>query len=357
MSEQAELLKLQNISVNFREKKRQVQAVKDVNITIQKGTIFGLIGYSGAGKSTLARTINLLQQPTKGKVLLNGTDISSLNGAKLREWRRKIGMIFQHFNLMATRTVEDNVILPLTHSKLSKQEKKAKAEELLKLVGLNDLKNAYPSQLSGGQKQRVAIARALANDPEILISYESTSALDPKTTHNILHLLEKLNKKLDLTIVLITHEMEVVKQITNQVAVMDHGEIIEQGSTTELFINPQQALTRELLVDGDQDDDQLDNLVKKYHSETVGLVNFTYQEENIDIHTLLNQVSQHFPTVKPVYTNSQFVEDQLWGNVVLTVNTESLDGLIAWLSDQEEVVAVNKMKEVQNHAMAAKLIS
>ena len=232
------IINLEHIDITFRQKKRVIEAVKDVSIVINKGDIYGIVGYSGAGKSTLVRTINLLQAPTAGKITI-GDDVTfsdgkvQLKGVALRQKRQKIGMIFQHFNLMAQKTARQNVAFALRHSKLSKEEKDQKVAELLELVGLADRAENYPSQLSGGQKQRVAIARALANDPEILISDESTSALDPKTTKQILALLQELNQKLGLTVVMITHEMQIVKDICHRVAVMQNGRLIEEGSVLD----------------------------------------------------------------------------------------------------------------------------
>lgn len=346
MNERSGTLELEQISVVFRNKKQTVDAVRDVNITIPTGTVFGLIGYSGAGKSTLARTINLLQRPSSGSVKIDGVDITTLGQRELRQWRRKIGMIFQHFNLMATRTVEENVMLPLLHSGLSKQEKRQKADRLLKLVDLADRKDAYPNQLSGGQKQRVAIARALANDPQILISDEATSALDPKTTQNILHLLKRLNEQLGLTIILITHEMEVVREITNQVAVMDHGRIVEQGPTTQLFLNPQQPLTRELLVDGDQGADEMATLIKQYTAADCSLVSFTYREQQTDLFTLLKTIEQWVEKIKLVYNNTQRVENQLWGTAVIAVRDDEVANLQQHVAAHPAVVANKLLKEV-----------
>ena len=248
------IIELNNLSVQFHQKGRLVTAVKDATLHIEKGDIYGVIGYSGAGKSTLVRTINLLQKPTKGQIVINGEKIFDsenpvkFTGAKLREFRQKIGMIFQHFNLLSEKTVFNNVAFALQHSQiedengkkryLTKKEKTDKVTELLKLVDLEELSDKYPAQLSGGQKQRVAIARALANDPEILISDEGTSALDPKTTNQILDLLKSLHEKLGITVVLITHEMQVVKEIANKVAVMQNGEIIEQNSLIDIFAQP-----------------------------------------------------------------------------------------------------------------------
>lgn len=347
MSDQSGTLQLNDVSVEFNEKGRTVKAVQHVDVTVPHGSIFGLIGYSGAGKSTLARTINLLQQPTAGKVIYDNTDVTSLKGAELRNWRRKIGMIFQHFNLMATRTAEDNVMLALLHSKLSKKEKQAKVLRLLKLVGLEDKKDAYPSQLSGGQKQRVAIARALANDPQILISDEATSALDPKTTRNILHLLKQLNDQLGVTIILITHEMEVVKEISNQVAVMDHGKIIEQGSTTQLFVQPQQELTRELLVNGDQDEDKVASLVKQYSAAGQCLISFTYRAQQTDLYSLLKLIEAKIEKLKLVYTTSQVVKNHLWGTSIVAVDKNKSQQLLQQMDSHPAIVHSTALREAE----------
>lgn len=245
------IIKLDNIDVTFHQKKREINAVKDVTIHINQGDIYGIVGYSGAGKSTLVRVINLLQEPSAGKITIDDQVIYdnkvTLTSTQLREQRREIGMIFQHFNLMSQLTAEQNVVFALKHSGLSKEAKAAKVAKLLELVGLSDRAQNYPSQLSGGQKQRVAIARALANDPKILISDESTSALDPKTTKQILALLQDLNKKLGLTIVLITHEMQIVKDIANRVAVMQNGKLIEEGSVLDIFSHPRESLTQDFI--------------------------------------------------------------------------------------------------------------
>lgn len=243
----ANAIELKNISVEFHNTDQEVDAVKHVDLQISRGDIYGIIGYSGAGKSTLVRVINLLQQPSEGTVIVNNQEIQQLKPAELRQARKKVSMIFQHFNLMKSRTVLGNVEYPLLGTKIGKRERQEKAQRLLKLVGLSDYAETYPSRLSGGQKQRVAIARALASDPEILISDEATSALDPKTTKSILTLLKQLNHDLGLTIVLITHEMQVIKTICHNVAVMDAGEIIERGSVARVFTAPQQKLTNDFV--------------------------------------------------------------------------------------------------------------
>ena len=241
------MIRLENISKDFVVDGKTVHAVKDVTIEIDKGQIFGIIGFSGAGKSTLVRCINLLERPTSGKVFLEDTELTALPYKKLREARQKIGMIFQSFNLMPSRTVYENIELPLKHNGYPKDKRKQRIEELLSLVELSDKGNNYPSQLSGGQKQRVAIARALAGDPKVLLCDEATSALDPKTTSQILALLKKLNQELKLTSVIITHQMSVVKDICDRAAVMEQGEVIEQGYVYDLFSNPKTKLTKSFM--------------------------------------------------------------------------------------------------------------
>lgn len=238
------MIELREVSKTFTLKGQTVEAVKNVTLKINQGEIFGVIGYSGAGKSTLIRCLNFLEVPTTGEVVVNNQILSQLNPKELRNARKKIGMIFQHFNLMQTRTVFDNVAYPLKGQQLNKNEIKEKVDRLLVLVGLEDKANVYPSQLSGGQKQRVAIARALANDPEVLLCDEATSALDPQTTKSILQLLKKINETLGLTIVLITHQMEVVKEICHRVAVMEKGSVIEEGNIVDVFSNPHSDITK-----------------------------------------------------------------------------------------------------------------
>ena len=241
------MIELRHISKDFGTGEHAVHAVQDVSLTVGTGEIFGIIGFSGAGKSTLVRCINLLERPTSGEVLLDGQELTALPPKQLRQTRKKIGMIFQHFNLMPSRTVAGNVAYPLRGSGLSREQIAAKVQSLLELVGIGDKADAFPSQLSGGQKQRVAIARALANDPSVLLCDEATSALDPQTTKAILHLLRDLNAKLGLTIVLITHEMAVVREICHRVAVMEHGRVAEQGEVFNVFVDPRQDITRSFI--------------------------------------------------------------------------------------------------------------
>lgn len=238
---------LKDITKVYETDGQRVEAVKGVNLHVEAGKIMGIMGYSGAGKSTLIRCINLLEKPTYGEVIVNGRNLTKLSPKELRKTREKIGMIFQHFNLMRSRNVFQNVAYPLKGKGLSKEQIKNKVESLLGLVGLSDKIKAYPSQLSGGQKQRVAIARALANDPEVLLCDEATSALDPQTTQSILKLLKEINEKLGLTIVIITHQMEVVKEICHRAAVMENGEIVEEGDVLQIFSNPKAKMTKDFV--------------------------------------------------------------------------------------------------------------
>ena len=241
------MIQLTDIRKTYTVGNKQVEALKGVSLNVEKGEIFGVIGFSGAGKSTLLRTINLLEKPTSGSVVVNGQNMLTLNEKELRQARKKIGIIFQHFNLLSSYNVFDNVAEILRMNKVPKDEIKRKVEDLLRLVGLEDKAHSYPSQLSGGQKQRVGIARALATDPEILLCDEATSALDPQTTESILELLLDINRKFNLTIVLITHEMQVIKKICDRVAIMENGVIIEQGSVLDIFSDPREQTTRNFI--------------------------------------------------------------------------------------------------------------
>ena len=224
-----------------------LHAVKDVSLKVNKGDIFGIIGLSGAGKSSLIRLINRLEEPTSGKIFINGENVLEFNKKQLFERRKKIGMIFQHFNLLSSRTVEENVAFALEIANWNKNEIKERVAMLLDIVGLSDKAKYYPSQLSGGQKQRVSIARALANNPDILLSDEATSALDPKTTKSILELIKKIQQKFSLTVVMITHQMEVVKEVCNRVAIMSDGRIVEEGGVHHIFADPKNEITKELI--------------------------------------------------------------------------------------------------------------
>ncbi len=241
------MIELRNLSKHFTTADGPVDALKHINLKIEKGDIYGIIGMSGAGKSTLVRCINMLEKPTEGSVLMDGKDMGALPEKELRVMRRKITMIFQGFNLLMQRTCLKNIMLPLKLSGGDTKEAEKKARELLELVGLPDKANAYPAQLSGGQQQRVAIARALVTEPDVLLCDEATSALDPKTTHAILELIQDINKKLGITVIVITHQMSVVQEVCNRVAILENGEVVEEGLVSEVFANPRARATRNLI--------------------------------------------------------------------------------------------------------------
>ncbi len=259
------IIKVENLTKTFTSKSGNVEAVRNVNFEVEKGDIFGIIGLSGAGKSTLVRCLNLLEKPTGGKVIVNGKDLTKLSEKELRKERQNIGMIFQHFNLLMQRNVLGNVCFPMEIAGIKKNEAKKRAYELLKIVGLEDKAAAYPAQLSGGQQQRVAIARVLANNPDILLCDEATSALDPQTTKSILELLKKINREEGITIVIITHSMSVVKEICNNVAVLENGVAVEIEKTEELFKNPRTDIAKKLVYIGGEM-----NLSQKELDEYVG---------------------------------------------------------------------------------------
>ena len=241
------MIELRNLSKSFMTADGQVDALRHINLTIQDGDIYGIIGMSGAGKSTLVRCINMLERPTEGSVLLDGQDLGSLGKKEIRDIRRTVTMIFQSFNLLMQRTCLQNVMFPLKLARVPRAEAEARARELLQTVGLPDKANSYPAQLSGGQQQRVAIARALATNPKVLLCDEATSALDPKTTHSILELIREINRKMGITVIVITHQMSVVQEICNRVAILENGEVVEEGDVSEVFSRPKASATRSLV--------------------------------------------------------------------------------------------------------------
>lgn len=302
------MIKIQNVTKLFSVKSGgKLKAVDNVSVNINAGEIFGIIGYSGAGKSTLIRMLNGLETPTDGQVVVGEQEISAIKGAKLREARHDIGMIFQHFNLLWSRTVRENIAFPLEIAGVPKQKRLKKVDELIKLVGLEGRGDAYPSQLSGGQKQRVGIARALANDPKVLLCDEATSALDPQTTDSILDLLVDINSKLNLTIVLITHEMHVIQKICHRVAVMEAGRVVELGDVLEVFKNPQQDITKRFvqqLTNPEDTVEAIEHLLQKYRTGQVIKLTFVGDEAekpvvtelirhfSFDINIIQGQISQ-----------------------------------------------------------------
>lgn len=294
------MIRFKDVSKEYTTKDGALTAVSDVNIEVEDGEIFGIVGYSGAGKSTLVRMLDGLEAPTKGVIEIDGTDIAKLYGHKLRVQRQKIGMIFQHFNLLWSRTVIDNIALPLEIAKVPKAKRLARAKELVKLVGLEGREHSYPSELSGGQKQRVGIARALANEPTILISDEAISALDPDTTNEVLDLLLKINKQMNLTILLITHEMHAIAKICEKVAVMDSGQVVESGTVFDVFRHPKEEVTKKFVSEefSPQQDDTtitLDELIKKYPEGQIIRLVFHGPQAELPI---VSDVIKHYPDLK-----------------------------------------------------------
>lgn len=345
------MIELKNIKVTFAQNKKDVHAVNNVTLNIEKGDIYGIVGYSGAGKSTLVRVINLLQRPTSGEVIINGENFLNLAPKALRQKRKNIGMIFQHFNLMDSRTVFGNVAFPLKGAKLSKEALTQKVMSLLSLVGIEDKAQSYPSQLSGGQKQRVAIARALANDPSILLCDEATSALDPKTTIQILELLKEVQQKLGITIVIITHEMQVVKEICNKVAVMENGEVIESGNVVQIFSQPQKALTQDFIRTATHVDQALKTILEQPKFSTLKpvetMISLSYIGDETD-EPLISTLSSRFNvTANILYGNVEIIDGTPIGNLIVTLSGEVDNQQNALTYIQTEGVQVEILKSSQ----------
>jgi D-methionine transport system ATP-binding protein len=331
------MIVLENVGKTFEAEGSRVEALKGVSLTVAQGEVYGIIGYSGAGKSTLVRCINLLERPTAGRVFVDGVELTAMQERELRNARKKIGMIFQLFNLFASRTVAQNVAYPLKYSGLTKSQIRDKVRGLLCLVGLEDKENSYPSQLSGGQKQRVAIARALANDPGVLLCDEATSSLDPQSTLSILKLLKKLNTTLGITIVVITHEMQVVKEICDRVAVMEDGVIVEEGDVFSVFADPKQKITRDFI-------DTTSNLSKIYalidgRSPIINLkpgeciLKFKYLERNVS-EPLVSTIARQFNVdANIIFGNIELIGDTPLGGLVVIASGRAgdIDDAIAWL--------------------------
>jgi len=335
LSNGALMISLQGISKTYLQHKKAFHALQGIDLSVQAGEIFGIIGLSGAGKSTLLRMVNLLEHPSAGKVTIDGQLLHADQGGLLRGVRQQIGMIFQHFNLLHSQTVFDNIALPLKFAGWSASRIKTRVEELLALIGLTEKRNAYPSQLSGGQKQRVAIARALALHPKILLCDEATSALDPHTTHNILQLLQEINQKLNLTILLITHEMDVIKTICHRVAVLDHGHIVEQGSVVELFIHPQHHVTQRFVENymGLQLPEDLKQRILQTRSEkTLPLLKLAFRGESA-LRPLIAELMAHCGTgVNILLANMQAIQQEIVGVTILMLqNPEAEQNAIEFL--------------------------
>lgn len=338
------LIELNQVGKSFTGKTGPIHAVNGINLAIEEKDVYGIVGYSGAGKSTLVRLLNGLETPTAGQVLVNGEDVATLQGPALRTFRKKVGMIFQHFNLLWSRTVIENIQLPLELAGVAKDQRKKKAEELLSLVGLDGRGDAYPSQLSGGQKQRVGIARALANDPDILLCDEATSALDPQTTEEVLELLANINKQLGLTIVLITHEMNVIRKICNKVAVMELGKIVEEGSVREVFRHPQQEVTK-IFVQQDLEpkadpSELLKEFIKENPKGTLATLHFLEDNANEPV---VSQAIRKFPiNISIVYGNIERVTGNSFGTLTVqfTGDTDKIEEAINFIETQQVGVEV-----------------
>jgi len=337
------MISVRNVRKVFESKFSRVTAVDQVNLEINEGEIFGIIGYSGAGKSTLIRMFNGLELPTSGSLLINGQDLTKLRGKELRLARQKIGMIFQHFNLLWSRTVQKNIEFPLEIAKVPKEEREKKAKELIRLVGLEGKENAYPSELSGGQKQRVGIARALANDPKVLLCDEATSALDPETTDSILDLLVDINQKLGLTIILITHEMHVIRKICHRVAVMEEGRIVEIGDVIEVFQNPKENITKRFvgqLTESENTNDIIEELIKKYQQGMI--VKLTFIGETAE-EPIITQLIRKFPvSVNILQGNISQTQNGNYGTLYVHLDGEmtDFDSVFQFLNEKKVRVEV-----------------
>ena len=320
------MIHVENLCKSFSTKSGTVEAARNISFSIEKGEIFGIIGLSGAGKSTLVRCLNLLERPTSGSVWVNGKNLTELSERKLRKERQNIGMIFQHFNLLMQRTALDNVCFPMEIVGISKKEARKKALEYLKIVGLEEKALSYPSQLSGGQKQRVAIARVLASDPEILLCDEATSALDPQTTKSILELIRKINKEYGITVVVITHEMSVVQEICNRVAVLERGVLVESGTVEELFRSPKTEAARRLVFSGRAQ-------IQKMNGKR--LVRVTFKDRSSFEPVIANLVLTYRTPVNILYADTKNIGGSAEGEMILQLPEieETAEKMIEYLRE------------------------
>ncbi len=306
------------------------KALDDINLTIPDGEIMGIIGQSGAGKSTLIRCINMLEPPTSGEVIINGKDMTKHSARELREERKKIGMIFQHFNLLSNRTVYQNVAFPLELANVPKEEQKKRIEEMLELVGLSDYRDKYPAQLSGGQKQRVGIARAIVSRPSVLLSDEATSALDPETVKSILKLLKDINKKLGITIIMITHQMEVIKEIAEHVAVIEAGRIIEEGRVIDLFTNPKTDTLKKFIgsVMSSEIPEQLGHMnirPKKEHDSDQAVIALSFRGDVANEPIIANLIKKYNLDVSILYGSIEYIQEIPFGRLIIMLNGREED--------------------------------
>ncbi|WP_170008079.1 methionine ABC transporter ATP-binding protein [Bacillus fonticola] len=335
------MISISNVSKVFRSKGKEVRAVDGVNLDIQQGEVFGIIGYSGAGKSTLLRMLNGLEQPTEGSVNIAGTSISTSKGVQLRKARHDIGMIFQHFHLLWSRTVAENIAFPLEIAGVSKAKRAAKVKELIDLVGLTGRESAYPSQLSGGQKQRVGIARALANDPKVLLCDEATSALDPETTDSILQLLSDINERLGLTIVLITHEMHVIQKICHHVAVMEDGKVVESGTVLRVFQHPEQPVTKRFVQQVVQPEEATVTIEHLMSGYTTGkIIRLQFVGETAE-QPIVNELIRRFDIRLNILQGKiSQLQDGSYGNLFVHLDGSDVTSAVEWLREQHVGVEV-----------------
>ncbi|MDC6327915.1 methionine ABC transporter ATP-binding protein [Staphylococcus auricularis] len=339
------MIELNQVVKKYHTKKQDVLAVDHVDLNIQSGSIFGVIGFSGAGKSTLVRMFNLLERPTSGDIIIDGENIGQLSKAALRKKRQKVSMIFQHFNLLWSRTVLQNIMFPLDIAGVNRNEAKKRAADLVELVGLKGRESAYPSELSGGQKQRVGIARALANEPNVLLCDEATSALDPQTTDEILELLLKIKNERKLTIIIITHEMHVIRRICDEVAVMDSGHVIEQGTVKEVFENPEHEVTRRFVKDdlNDNFETAIDEFVDLSPNEYVVRLNFTGDNTTKPIISYITK-TQHID-VNILEADIKHSKDGAIGFLLVklsALDTDQFEDFKSYLESQQVTVEVLK---------------
>ncbi len=341
MTNQAKI-ELQAVSVAFKKQKKEIAAVQDVTLTIEAGEIYGIVGLSGAGKSTLIRTLNLLQRPTVGRILIDGQDITSLKGAAIRDVRKKVGMIFQHFNLISNRTIAQNLTFALKAANYPKEQREARVKGVLQLVDLQDKYHDYPNNLSGGQKQRVGIARAIINNPEILLCDEATSALDVETTEEILKLLAKINRELGITIVFITHELEVAHRLFDRMAVMEDGRVVEEGLTYDVFANPKESVTKRLV--GRYFDLAIPDELS--HSLSKGIILELRYQGNHTLDPLISTISKNYPvSIGIIHGKIEYIKEQAIG--ILLVYVTGTPGAVqeAIHSMQEQVSSLRVVKE------------
>lgn len=335
------MIEINNVSKTFHIKNKKVEALKNVSLKIEKGDIYGVIGYSGAGKSTLIRLINSIEKPDSGTVKIEGTDINLLDEKSLRNLRKKIGMIFQNFNLLNSANIYENIAAPLKNQKnLSKEQIEKKVDSLLKLVDLEDKKYVYPNQLSGGQKQRVAIARALSNEPSILLCDEATSALDPNTTKSILDLLKKIKNEFDITVVLITHQMDVVKYICNKVSVMDNGEIVEQGNLIDVFINSKTSIAKEFISQSLHQD----GVSEKQKELKKDFYKLNFIGDNADDPFIAGLFTNFGVTTSILFASIEKLCETTYGTLIVTIDGNDNDVLqaIDYLQNNNVIVEVLK---------------